>query len=68
MKVNLLLSVKAPTSKSEMNWQPLISINEGIEKVLQNINYWKDAPVWTSAKIKVATKDWFKYLDKKKLY
>ena len=51
-----------------MNWKPLIGINEGIENVLQNIDYWKDAPVWTPAKIKEATKDWFKYLDKKKLY
>ena len=28
----------------------------------KNIQYWKDAPLWTKTKIKIATKDWFKYL------
>ena len=30
--------------------------------MLGNIDYWKKAPVWTAKKIKIATKDWFKYL------
>ena len=35
---------------------------KGIKLLLDNINYWKKAPVWTPKKIEIATKDWFKYL------
>ena len=31
---------------------------------LKNIDYWKNAPVWTPKKINKATKIWFEYLDK----
>ena len=48
--------------KKELNWKPTIKIEDGINKLLININYWKKAPIWTPKKIKVATKSWFKYL------
>ena len=48
--------------KNELNWAPKISIEKGIQILLQNIYYWSDAPVWTKNSIKVATKDWFKHL------
>lgn len=50
--------------KTELNWAPKISINEGIEMMLKNINDWKDAPVWNPKTIEEATKVWFKYLGK----
>ena len=50
--------------KSELNWEPKISIDVGIKMLMQNINEWKDAPVWTPESIAQATKDWFKYLKK----
>ena len=31
--------------------------------MVSNIIGWKSAPVWTPAKIRKATKDWFKYLN-----
>ena len=34
-----------------------------MKKVLNEISYWKN-PVWTRSKIKIATKNWFKYLEK----
>ena len=46
----------------ELKWRPVISIEKGISLVLKNINYWKNAPVWTPKKIQIATSDWFKYL------
>ena len=46
----------------ELNWQPKVAIEQGVEKVLANIDYWKLAPVWTPASIATATQDWFKYL------
>ena len=48
--------------KDELNWSPKISIEDGIDKVLDNIDYWKEAPVWDSKAIANATEDWFKYL------
>ena len=50
--------------KRELNWEPIIKIEKGIEIILKNIDYWNKAPVWTPNKIKIATKDWFKYLKK----
>ncbi len=50
--------------KFELNWEPKISIDVGIKMLMQNINEWKDAPVWTPESIAQATKDWFKYLKK----
>ncbi len=48
--------------KKELNWRPKVKIEKGIEIMLKNINYWSKAPLWTPEKIKVATKDWFKFL------
>jgi UDP-glucose 4-epimerase len=30
--------------------------------MLENIDYWKDAPLWNEKKIKKATKDWFRFV------
>lgn len=46
----------------QLGWSPKVSIEEGIKVMLDNIEYWRDAPVWTPDKIEVATREWFKYL------
>jgi UDP-glucose 4-epimerase len=51
--------------KSELNWSPKISIEDGVKIVLENIEYWRNAPVWTPDTIANETEDWFKYLGKK---
>jgi UDP-glucose 4-epimerase len=48
--------------KKILQWKPSISIEKGIESVVKDINYWKKAPLWDKKKIKIATKNWFKYL------
>lgn len=50
--------------KSMLKWIPKITFEEGVKKVLENIDYWKKAPVWTPENIQEATSDWFKYLKK----
>ena len=50
--------------KSDLKWEPKISIEKGIEMLLSNIHVWKDAPVWTPETIKEATANWFKLLKK----
>ncbi len=51
--------------KRMLYWTPEVSFEEGVEIMLDNIDYWKDAPVWTSDTISEATKDWFKFLGDK---
>ena len=49
-------------TSSTLKWKPQTSLEEGLNLVLKNIFYWKKAPLWTKNKIKLATKNWFKYL------
>ncbi len=50
--------------RSILGWEPKVSFEEGVAKVLENIDYWKRAPLWDSFSIREATKDWFLYLGK----
>jgi len=50
--------------KQKLGWRPNVSLQQGVRILLQNIDYWKKAPVWTPKTIKNATKDWFRYLSK----
>lgn len=47
-----------------LGWEPRVSFEEGVRVMLENIDYWRDAPVWTPEKIAEATRDWFQYLGK----
>ncbi|WP_196602431.1 SDR family oxidoreductase [Pectinatus frisingensis] len=47
-----------------LNWHPKVTLEEGVQHILENIEYWKKAPVWTPKTIENATVDWFKYLGK----
>lgn len=47
---------------SKLSWKPMVSLEDGLKMVLKDITYWKKAPLWTKNKIKIATKNWFKYL------
>ena len=48
--------------RTELEWEPQVAIEEGVAEILKQINYWKDAPVWTPDSIAKATEDWFRYL------
>ena len=48
--------------KKDLKWLPKINIENGVKNLLKNIDYWKQAPVWTPAKIKKATKIWFQLI------
>jgi len=45
-----------------LGWKPQISFENGILKLLENIDYWKSAPLWNEKSIEEATKSWFKHL------
>ena len=42
-----------------------MSFEDGVKRLLNEIESFKDAPVWNKETINLATKDWFKYLGKK---
>ncbi|MEQ8247537.1 MAG: SDR family oxidoreductase [Alphaproteobacteria bacterium] len=50
--------------RSLLGWRPKTGIETGISMLLENIDYWRDAPVWEPDSIAAATSDWFKYLGK----
>jgi UDP-glucose 4-epimerase len=50
--------------RRQLGWRAKVSIEEGVRILLDNIEYWRPAPVWTPASIEVATRDWFRYLGK----
>jgi UDP-glucose 4-epimerase len=47
-----------------LGWKAETRFEDGVAQMLENIDYWRDAPVWTPEKIEDATTDWFKFLRK----
>lgn len=48
--------------KSMLGWEPRVSFQDGVKIMLKNIEYWREAPVWTPESIQEATNDWFRCL------
>ncbi len=45
--------------RDAFGWQPRVSFEQGVQVLLENIDYWREAPVWDEASIAEATQDWF---------
>lgn len=45
--------------KTMLGWEPKVSFAEGVKEMMQNIDYWRQAPLWDPASIEIATKTWF---------
>ena len=46
----------------KLGWAPKTDFELGIKMAMENLEIWKDAPVWTPGSIEAATEEWFKYL------
>lgn len=46
-----------------LGWEPRVPFEQGVGIMLEHIEYWRDAPVWTPEAISAATADWFGLLD-----
>ena len=49
---------------AELGWRQLVSFEEGVSRVLDDIAYWRDAPLWTPESIAEANQAWFTALSK----
>ena len=49
-------------AKRYLDWTPTTTFKEGMKLTIDQIQLWKDAPVWSAETIAVATEEWFKYL------
>ncbi|MDF9407914.1 SDR family oxidoreductase [Pelotomaculum isophthalicicum JI] len=45
-----------------LNWRPAVTFEQGVATLLENIDYWREAPLWTEDSIAEITRDWFRYL------
>ncbi|MDA8637329.1 GDP-mannose 4,6-dehydratase [Rhodospirillales bacterium] len=48
--------------KTLLGWQPMVSFEDGVARMVAEIDRWQNAPLWTPETISDATKTWFKYL------
>lgn len=48
----------------DLGWKPKITLKDGVSRMLENLDYWREAPLWDEKKIDDATSDWFKFLGK----
>jgi len=48
--------------KMDLGWVPVVSFDEGVARILADIEYWREAPLWDPQSISEATKTWFQYL------
>ena len=52
---------------SELKWQPRVNFEEGVAKMLAEIENWNEAPLWDPESIKKATETWFQYMGNKNI-
>jgi UDP-glucose 4-epimerase len=50
--------------RDQLGWTPKVGFAEGVRVMRENMQQWRDAPVWTAERIAEATSDWFRLLDK----
>ncbi len=48
--------------RDHLGWTPKVGFAEGVGIMRDNLQQWRDAPVWTVERIAEATSDWFRFL------
>jgi UDP-glucose 4-epimerase len=50
---------------TDLGWQPQVSFEDGVAKIVASIDCWKNAPLWDPESIAKATRTWFEFLSPK---
>ncbi len=45
-----------------LGWRPRVPFEEGVRRMLEGLEAWREAPVWDAEGIRAATRNWFRYL------
>lgn len=45
-----------------LGWRPLVAFADGVRTMLERLDDWRSAPVWTPASIEQSTASWHRYL------
>jgi UDP-glucose 4-epimerase len=48
--------------QNDLGWKPLVPFDQGVRRMMEGIELWRDAPLWDPKSIAAATKTWFEYL------
>ena len=48
--------------RAALDWTPTVHFEDGVSRMMERIEAWREAPVWTPGTIADATADWFRYL------
>lgn len=46
----------------DLGWKPSVPFQDGVQRMMEKIDLWSDAPLWDPQTIAQATKTWFEYL------
>jgi UDP-glucose 4-epimerase len=49
-------------AKQMLGWRPAVPFEEGVARMMAEIEHWRNAPLWDPDSIANATKTWFTYL------
>jgi len=52
--------------ETQLGWRPQVPFEDGVQRMLEHIESWKDAPLWDPESIAQATRTWFDFLDEKR--
>jgi UDP-glucose 4-epimerase len=48
--------------RRDLGWSQQVTFEEGVKRIVANIDYWRDAPLWDPASIAQVTAGWFRAL------
>ena len=51
--------------RTVLGWEPEVPFEEGVARMIADIEHWRDAPLWNPESIAQATRTWFQYLGTK---